>query len=49
MEEGALRLTECMATNISPRLWRGLTLLARLDMTGSILIAAALLLWAAWH
>jgi hypothetical protein len=49
MEEGALRLTECMATNISPRLWRGLTLLARLDIAGSILIAAALLLWAAWH
>jgi hypothetical protein len=29
--------------------WRAVTLLARLDMTASIMIAAALLMWMTWH
>jgi hypothetical protein len=31
------------------RLWRTLTLLARLDIAASLGIASALLLWMAWH
>jgi hypothetical protein len=31
------------------RFWRSLTLLARLDIAASLSIAAALLLWMAWH
>jgi hypothetical protein len=31
------------------RLWPSLTLLARLDIAASLSIAAALLLWMAWH
>ena len=49
MEVGALRLTGRMATNVSTRFWRGITLLARLDMAGGILIAAALLAWMTWR
>jgi hypothetical protein len=31
------------------RFWRTLTLLARLDIAASVTIAAALLIWMAWH
>ena len=31
------------------RFWRTLTLLARLDIAASNTIAAALLIWMAWH
>ena len=31
------------------RFWRTLTLLARLDIAAIVTIAAALLIWMAWH
>ena len=36
-------------TNTMPRVWRGLALLARIDMAVCVAIAAALLIWMAWH
>ncbi len=36
-------------TTHTRRLWRTLTLLARLDIAASVTIAAALLIWMAWH
>jgi hypothetical protein len=38
-----------MSTITHNRLWRTLTLLARLDIAASVAIAAALLVWMAWH
>jgi len=38
-----------MSVMSTGRLWRSLTLLARLDIAASLGIAAALLLWTAWH
>jgi hypothetical protein len=34
---------------ISPRFWRALTLLVRLDIAAGIAMAAALSLFVAWH
>ena len=45
LENGALR----MSTINTQTFWRTLTLFARLDIAASITIAAALLIWMAWH
>jgi hypothetical protein len=37
------------ATTHTERFWRALTLLARLDIAASVTVAAALLIWMAWH
>jgi hypothetical protein len=34
---------------ISPRFWRAVTLLVRLDVAAGIVIAAALFLFVTWH
>jgi hypothetical protein len=34
---------------ISPRFWRAVTLLVRLDMAAGITLAAALFLFSTWH
>jgi hypothetical protein len=34
---------------ISPRFWRAVTLLVRLDMAAGIALAATLLLFVTWH
>jgi len=34
---------------ISPRFWRAVTLLVRLDMAAGIALAAALFLFVTWH
>jgi hypothetical protein len=44
-----VRATENRVMTISPRFWRVLTLLARIDISASIAVAAALWLWLAWH
>jgi hypothetical protein len=46
LEDGALRMSTMTHTQ---RFWRTLTLLARLDIAASVTIAAALLIWMAWH
>jgi hypothetical protein len=35
--------------NLSSRIVRGIALAARLDILASLTIAAALLIWMAWH
>jgi hypothetical protein len=34
---------------ISPRFWRAVTLLMRLDIAGSMVMTAGLLFWPTWH
>jgi hypothetical protein len=34
---------------ISPRFWRAVTLLVRLDMAAGVAVVAALLLFVTWH
>jgi hypothetical protein len=34
---------------ISPRFWRAITLLIRLDIASSIVMTAELLFWPTWH
>jgi hypothetical protein len=38
-----------VATTISRRFWRAITLLVRLDVAAGIAVTAGLLLWLTWH